>query len=463
MGTSGYHELKNQEFVRVVVHHIGILHVKRKRRKNKMNIEPVKTSIQKVKVTDILFDTQIYARMNPDQALIVEYSENIDSILASGPKIQVASDMRLIDGYHRWKAAQTAKGDDFEIDVLVHDTDNSDYIELTSYAANTKHGQRNSKKENTRNIQRLYRRGYDIDQIKEHLSLSRAMVNAATKADRDQEKQERNDQIISMYLQAWNTHRSIADEMDLTKKVVSDVLSKLVLSATESEKDQNSKKEPFKKFIYRTWNQKDQDNTTRHFGAFPEIYMQNLLAYCTKPFDIVFDPFGGGGTTVDICKEMFRRYYVSDRKVIPGRENDIRQHDIKEGLPADLQKPDIVFLDPPYWKQAQGQYSDDGEDLSNMSLESFNASMKKLFDEIGKKKIQRIAIVIQPTQYLNNWQTVDHTIDFAIMLQKKYVVESRRILPYSTQQYNAQMINKAKEQNDDLVLHRDLTVFKLRQ
>ena len=427
-----------------------------------MNIEPVKKSIKKVKVTDIVFDTEIYARMNPIQALIVEYAENIDSILESGPKIQVAADMRLIDGYHRWKGAQTAKGDDFEIDVMVHDTINVDYIELTSYAANTKHGKRNSKKENKRNIQRLYRRGYDINQIQENLGLSRAMVNAATKADRDQEKQDRDDKIISMYLQAWNTHQTIADELGLTRKAVSNILEKLGNSATCGESTQNSKKEPFKKYLYRTWKQHTQDNVTTHFGAFPEIYMQNLLGYCTKPLDIVFDPFGGGGTTVDICKQMFRRYYVSDRKVIPGRENDIREHDIKNGLPEDLQKPDLVFLDPPYWCQAENQYSKDTDDLGNMTLDDFNDSMAKLFCEIGKKKIRRIATVIQPTQYKNDWKTVDHTIDFAIMLQKKYVVESRRILPYSTQQYNAQMVNKAKEKNDDLVDYRDLTVFRLR-
>ena len=422
-----------------------------------MIVPEVKTELKKVKVTDIIFDTEIYARMNPNQALIVEYSENIDAILESGPKIQIAADMRLIDGYHRWKAVQTAYGNDHEIDVLVHNTNNADYIELTSYSANTKHGQRNSKKENARNIQRLYRRGYDIEQIMEYLGFGRSIVNDATKKDREQKKADRDEKIIDMYLKAWNTQRSVADEFGVTKKVVSGLLKELVLSTTGGEKNQT-----FKKYLYRTWRQGSQDNITTHFGAFPEIYMQNLLNYCTKPLDIVFDPFGGGGTTVDICKQMFRRYYVSDRKVIPGRENDIRKHDIKDGLPDDLQKPDLVFLDPPYWKQAENQYSKDTDDLGNMGLLDFNVSMKKLFNEIEKKKIQRIAIVIQPTQYLNNWETVDHTIDFAIMLQKKYRVESRRILPYSTAQYNAQMVDKAKERNEDLVLHRDLTVFRLR-
>ena len=33
--------------------------------------------------------------------------------------------------------------------------------------------------------------------------------------------------------------------------------------------------------------------------------------------------------------------------------------------------PDLVFLDPPYWKQAEGKYSQDETDLSNVELDDF--------------------------------------------------------------------------------------------
>jgi len=189
--------------------------------------------------------------------------------------------------------------------------------------------------------------------------------------------------------------------------------------------------------------------------------MENLLYYQTKPLDIIYDPFAGNGTTVDICKKWFRRYYCSDLIVKPGREKDILQHDIKSGIQDDLQKPNLVFLDPPYWKQAEKMYSDLDTDLGNMDLDLFNKTMELFLNEVKKRKIEKVAIVIQPTQYKNNFCWTDHIFDFNSMLPD-YEIKTRYILPYSTQQYNAQMVEKAKELNQCLCLHRDLVVWGLK-
>ena len=61
--------------------------------------------------------------------------------------------------------------------------------------------------------------------------------------------------------------------------------------------------------------------------------MDNLLYLYTEPFDIVVDPFAGGGSTIDVCKKRFRRYFVTDRKPIVEREKEIRTHDMTDGLP----------------------------------------------------------------------------------------------------------------------------------
>ncbi len=60
-------------------------------------------------------------------------------------------------------------------------------------------------------------------------------------------------------------------------------------------------------------------------GAFKnKIINKNILYYHTELWDIVYDPFAGGGTTVDACKKWFRRYYCSDKKVVQGREKEIK-------------------------------------------------------------------------------------------------------------------------------------------
>ncbi len=158
---------------------------------------------------------------------------------------------------------------------------------------------------------------------------------------------------------------------------------------------------------------------------------------------------------------MFRRYYCSDMKVFAGRENVIHKHDISNGIPEDLPKPNLVFLDPPYWKQATGKYSDSPNDLGNMDLGKFYEVFNNFLKELMEWKVKKIAIVIKPTEYANDFVYEDHTLKFHEMLCSKYTVEKRYILPYSTQLYNAQQLEKAREMKVALTIHRDLAVWRI--
>ena len=80
--------------------------------------------------------------------------------------------------------------------------------------------------------------------------------------------------------------------------------------------------------IYNIWKQQEKTNGSSHFGNSEVRWVDNLLYLYTKPFDVVLDPFAGGGSTIDVCKRRFRRYMVSDRKPIVERETEIRQYDL---------------------------------------------------------------------------------------------------------------------------------------
>ena len=221
---------------------------------------------------------------------------------------------------------------------------------------------------------------------------------------------------------------------------------------------------PFKPLIYNIWNLKGQDNSRKYFGAFPEYFMENLLHFHSEPLDIIYDPFGGGGTTVDVCKRMFRRYYVSDRKVIPGREQEIREHNILDGLPDDLPKPAMIFLDPPYWV-LKNEYSDEKEeDLSNMTKDEFFNCMDKIAGFIKERKIERIAYVIRPIWETGgeDWNWVDPMFDLYDMASDKYKIEARYVIPYSTEQYSAFWVTRAKDKKKQLILNRELMILKLK-
>ncbi len=48
--------------------------------------------------------------------------------------------------------------------------------------------------------------------------------------------------------------------------------------------------------IYNIWSFAKNENETKHFGQIPYQIVENLLYAYTEPFDVVFDPFGGGIT-----------------------------------------------------------------------------------------------------------------------------------------------------------------------
>jgi len=179
--------------------------------------------------------------------------------------------------------------------------------------------------------------------------------------------------------------------------------------------------------------------------------------------DVVVDPFAGGGSTIDVCKKRFRRYWVSDRAPIVERETEIRKHDVTDGLPNLPRWKDIslVYLDPPYWKQAEGEYSDDPTDFANMTLEYFNKNLSTIICQFSKKLSNAyIALIIQPTQWkAENKHFTDHIGDMLRMINLP--VNMRYSVPYESQQHNAQMVEWSKANRTCLVLTREIIVWEV--
>jgi DNA modification methylase len=401
-----------------------------------------------MKISDVVFRNDLYPRIKPNQELINRYSLSVDYL----PPIKVNQNSILIDGFHRWKAHELAGMKEIKSEII--ETKSEQEIKKLAYQYNSNHGLQLSNDEKKRFAVEMAA-SMSIEELSSVLSVSKRTIGQWTEARRKDLEEERNRLIIDLYLKAENTQESIAGRLNIPQRTISHVIEIFSKNGNLAEIAKN-----FTPYLYTIWTQNKQDKETSHFGAFPNIYIENLLYYHTEPFDIVFDPFAGSGTTVDVCQKWYRRYYCSDLVVKPGREQDIKQHDITSDLPDDLPKPDLVFLDPPYWKQAQGKYTSEKTDLSNMTIQEFNNAMRNLLNALTKRKVNRIAIVIQPTHYSNGFMLQDHIFDFHLMMQKNYEIEARYILPYSSQQYNAQMVEKAKEKKQCLVLHRDLVVWK---
>ncbi len=226
------------------------------------------------------------------------------------------------------------------------------------------------------------------------LSVSERFVRDwLSRMDKDA-KEARNRRIFEMWLACWTLIRNSLKTRENHRESVdcSDRTVDLFQNGEPSETEQTDEDDDvafrptkeqlaaadhatdFQTPLYNVWKQQEKTSGSSHFGNSDSRWVDNLLYLYTKPFDVVVDPFAGGGSTIDLCRKRLRRYWVSDRKPIVEREKEIRQHDLTDGLPPLPRWKDVrlVYLDPPYWLQAAGQYSNDPTDLANMQLEKFN-------------------------------------------------------------------------------------------
>ncbi len=115
-------------------------------------------------------------------------------------------------------------------------------------------------------------------------------------------------------------------------------------------------------------------------GATPSYIIWNLLMRYTRQGDLVVDPMCGSGTTIDVCKDIDRRFIGFD--INPSRD-DIFRADARK-LPLEAGKADFAFIDPPYGDNLV--YSDAPEcigRLSALEMEYFNA-MEDVIKEIAR-------------------------------------------------------------------------------
>lgn len=405
-----------------------------------------------MKTNKVVFRPDLYPRFKPNPALIQEYAANLELL----PPIEVEQHDILIDGYHRWKAYETAG--EPEIPSTTTLVESEAHLHLLAVTRNAKHGLCLTEDEKKK-CAILWWKNRPDEEIEAALSISHQVFLDWTKSKRrDLEKQQRRD-VYDRWMRC-ETQEAIAEAVGLEDR---SLVSRWVADFVKS--DESADSHIFRDFapeVYALWNFAKADGETKHFGNLPTGIIDNLLWYYTKPFDVVFDPFGGGGSTIDKCLERKRRYYVSDLNPIPARA-DIRQHDITTGLPGDLPVPDLVFLDPPYWKQSEGKYSKDATDLSNMDLDAFLSAIGDIAKAVKRKWTEKhngkLALIMGP------WKDGGKYVDLPFLCYEriaKYLTLMQRIcVPYSTQVHGGAYVKQAQEKREILYLTRDLVVFGL--
>lgn len=417
------------------------------------------------KVAGLTFREDLYPRIEKDPELVQKYAADLEVL----PPIEVNQRGEIIDGWHRWTAHKKEKVKD--IAVLVTKTASDAELLALAIRRNSKHGKQLSDGDKSKCAIRLYNgsEGLEKTAVANVLSVTLRMVNNYLHDIDKQLREARKQKIFAMWL-SCHTQEEIAEAVEMDQRSIGREIEELGILETFPKRLKLAAQfqdAEFETPIYNVWAFAKSTNKIKHHGESEQRILENLLYLYTQPFDIVVDPFAGGGSTIDVCKKRLRRYWVADRLPIEERE-DIRQYDILTGPPPLMRRWSevrLTYLDPPYWKQAEGKYSKDAEDLANMPLEKFTATLVKFIGDLAKKQSQGvIALLMQPTQWnAPKHQWTDHVIDIVSGLKNnRLVLENRVSCPYSSEQCNAQMVEYAKEHKMLLGLSRELIIWKFK-
>ncbi len=323
----------------------------------------------RLKTSDVIFDEKIYPREHEDMKLVEKYRGAINKL----PPIVVDKKNRIIDGYHRLLAHRYEHIDEIEAELF--DSDDDLTCLLQSLELNSGHGQQLSGVEKKKWARHLYNKGVAEDEILNRLKISNTTLWAYLQDIKKKEEEDRNQRILDLYL-AYQTQPAIAKDVGIDQATV----SRTIDSFMQKSKLENLHTPPESLQYTNHWDFDGCDPSfgSKYPGRLPGQIIENLLWYYTEPFDVVFDPMAGSGTTIDVCKKMYRRYIAYD--INPIESKGIKYNDITKGLPQRhiTDKPKLIVLDPPYSIEKKGEYTEHSTDLSNLSLEQFYVEIDKI-------------------------------------------------------------------------------------
>lgn len=427
--------------------------------KKSTNVKEVK----EINVCEVVFREDLYPRIEKNSSTVQKYAEDLEVL----PPIELNQRLELIDGWHRWTAHKKAESKTIKI-IITNTSSDTDFLEL-AIERNASHGLQLSQDDKRDLARKIYSAAEDKkrDEIKAKLvkllSVSeRTMRNWLSSIDNDI-KERRDKKILNMWL-TCHTHEEIADIVGLSRSQVSGILTELARLPKPAEAAANHLVD-YEVPLYNVWKFKEKSGGSGLLGNTELEILDNLLYLYTKPFDVVINPFAGGGSTIDVCRKRFRRYWVSDCTVVPEREHEIRKWDITKELHSipKWQEVTLIYLDPSKWKQAENTSNNNAQaDTTKKPLNDFTETFSEFINSISKKLHPGavIATLIPPTQ----WKPSDKACtDYAAELIKKVKIpiNMRFQCLYEGQQYTAQMVEWAKANKRPLVISSELIVWQI--
>jgi hypothetical protein len=226
-----------------------------------------------------------------------------------------------------------------------------------------------------------------------------------------------------------------------------------------------------------TWDQWNWNDVDHRFGdqwpgRIPAQLVAHTLFYYTKEGQLIFDPMAGGGVVPDTCLAFNRKCWSFDLVDRVDHRPEIEVHQWKsphmKWPVKSKEKPDLIFIDPPYFKKMDHQYSEGS--ISRLSkreyLEFFSHFLSLAYE--NSKTTTRLAFLNAdwrnyqsiPTYEENENESILMPDYFDILRDTGWNIAQLTDCPLSTQRLNAGVVSQMQKKRIFGVTRRTLIMCK---
>jgi hypothetical protein len=210
-------------------------------------------------------------------------------------------------------------------------------------------------------------------------------------------------------------------------------------------------------------------------GRIPAQLVAHTLFYFTRQGHLVFDPMAGGGVVPDVCLAFNRRCWSFD---LNDRKDKRPEIEVFQWKPKHIQwpvnsrqRPDLIFMDPPYFKKKAEDYSK--KSISNLSktdyLEFFRSFLQLAHDH--SKSSTRLAFLNADWRNFQGRSALDENVRNSILISDYinlindlgWEITHFIDCPMSSQRFKAAFVSQMQQKRTIGVIRRTLMIARKKQ
>lgn len=230
----------------------------------------------------------------------------------------------------------------------------------------------------------------------------------------------------------------------------------------------------------RTWDNWYFNDCDKRFGDdWPGRIPGQLVAYTLKHYtqesQLVFDPMAGGGVVPDVCLAFHRKCWAFDAVDNEKSRSEIEPFIWKVPIEIPVngkQKPDLFFLDPPYFSKKDKEYIEKTPDsISSFPRDEYLAFFQEMFCKFKEysKRFTWIAFLNadwydfqgKTTRDEDPAQSIRQSHYERLLEEAGWTIYRVIDCPLSSERFTGNMVSAMQKQNELGTVRRTLTIGRV--